>query len=203
MKIIIVGGGIAGLSTYLYLLKHLPSAHLTIYESHAPQSSVSRDFNIDDLSASTTLVGGGLGISPNGMRVLRDLNKELHDAVAAQGFPAEHFVFKGANGWTLGKQRTGDQAFRKKDEDEEVCIASSRHGLWETLMKAVGEGVVRYRKVVKIGRDETQGQIMVELVDIGGNEEVDIADLLVGADGMKSVVRTALFGAEKFKPIYT
>jgi 2-polyprenyl-6-methoxyphenol hydroxylase-like FAD-dependent oxidoreductase len=203
MKIIIVGGGIAGLSAYLHLLKYLPNAHLTIYESHAPQSSVSHNLNLDNLSASTTLVGGGLGISPNGMRVLRALNKELHHAVATQGFPAEHFVFKGANGWTLGIQRTGDQAIRKKEDDEEVCIASSRHGFWETLIKAVGTGVIRYRKVVGIERDKKQGQIMVDLVDSEGNEEIDVADLLIGADGMKSVVRTALFDTDKLKPTYT
>jgi 2-polyprenyl-6-methoxyphenol hydroxylase-like FAD-dependent oxidoreductase len=202
MKIIIVGGGIAGLSTYLHLLKHLPKINLTIYESHSPHSLSSRDLNLDTLSASTTLVGGGLGISPNGMRVLRELSKELHDAVAAQGFPAEHFLFKGANGWTLGKQHTGDRQFRK-GEDEEVCIASSRHGLWETLTKAVGEGVVKYRKVVGIERDTSSGQIKVRLMESEGNEEEDVADLLIGADGVKSIVRSDLLGNDKFKPTYT
>jgi 2-polyprenyl-6-methoxyphenol hydroxylase-like FAD-dependent oxidoreductase len=213
MHIIIVGAGIAGLSTYLHLRKHLSASHtIVIYESHKPRSSVPSgtsstfpsETTLETLSASTALVGGGLGVSPNGMRVLRDLDLELHDAVAAQGFPAEHFIFKGANGWTLGMQRTGDGKVRNEGEVEEVCISSSRHGLWQTLMKTVGEGVVRYRKVTGIERDEESGKSIVRLADQQGVEETDKADLLIGADGVKSAVRAALFaGHEKVKPEYT
>ncbi|KAF2110534.1 hypothetical protein BDV96DRAFT_650653 [Lophiotrema nucula] len=219
MKIIIVGGGISGLSTYLHLRKHLPdpSSHsIKIYESHPPRSSdtlpLNSKLNLDTLSNSTALVGGGLGISPNGMRVLRDLNVDLHDAVAAQGFPAEKFVFKGANGWTLGVQRTGDGSVRTEGEPEEVCIASSRHGIWECLRKAVGEGVVVYRRVVGLERVENGGREevgvrtkgLVDDSDGAGVEEVEEADLVIGADGVRSIVRTSLFGnEEKFKPTYT
>lgn len=212
MKIIIVGAGISGLSTYLHLRKHLSSTHtITIYESHAPRttplpqsSSSSSPLNLETLSASTTLVGGGLGVSPNGMRVLRDLDPTLRDAVRAQGFPADKFVFKGANGWTLGTQKTSDQSVRKPGEQEEVCVSSSRHGLWETLLKAVGEGVVQYRKVLGLVRDESQKKIFLKLVDGDGVESNDVADLVVGADGIRSVVRGALFGGDdKFKPVYT
>ncbi|KAH7135805.1 hypothetical protein B0J11DRAFT_425122 [Dendryphion nanum] len=210
MKIIIVGAGISGLSTYLHLRKHLSPSHtITIYESHKPRSSslpttaTPAELNLENLSASTTLVGGGLGVSPNGMRVLYDLDPELHDAVVAQGFPAEHFIFKGANGWTLGKQKTSDRSVRKTGK-EEFCVSSSRHGLWEALLKSVGEGIIQYKKVLGIVRNENQKKIFVKLVDAEGNEENDVADLVIGADGIRSVVRTALFGdGDKFKPVYT
>ncbi|KAF1845102.1 FAD/NAD(P)-binding domain-containing protein [Cucurbitaria berberidis CBS 394.84] len=207
MKIIIVGGGIAGLSTYLHLRKHLPnpSTHtITIYESHRPSSRLTstsqtsapintlQHLDLDTFSSSTALVGGGLGISPNGMRVLRDLDPELHHRVVAQGFPAEQFVFKGANGWTLGVQSTSDKAFRSVGEEEEVCIASSRHGLWETIMRFVegknndGESVVKHAQVVGVERDGRRG-LSVRTRDAEGMEEVDEADLVIGADGVKSV----------------
>ncbi|KAF2471880.1 FAD/NAD(P)-binding domain-containing protein [Lindgomyces ingoldianus] len=209
MKIIIVGAGITGLSTYLHLLKHLPNSKshtITIYESHKPRSSLPSSnppISIESLSTSTALVGGGLGVSPNGMRVLWELDEDLHDAVAAQGFPTEHFVFKGANGWVLGMQRTGDGKVRKEGEKEEICIASSRHGLWSVIMKTVGEGVVQYKKVISIGRDPHTGQVIVRTLDSEGNEGEDVADLLIGADGVKSVVRTALLGGEgKYTPQY-
>lgn len=213
MKIIIVGAGISGLSTYLHLRKHLSPDHtITIYESHKPRltlplsspaTSTSPAVTIDTLSASTALVGGGLGISPNGMRVLRDLDLDLHDAVSAQGFPAEHFIFKGANGWTLGMQKTSDGSVREDGDEEEICISSSRHGLWEALMRAVGEGVVRYRKVTVIESDGTQGKVIVRSTSDDANEDVESADLVVGADGVKSVVRSAVFGEDKFLPEYT
>ncbi|KAF2657868.1 FAD/NAD(P)-binding domain-containing protein [Lophiostoma macrostomum CBS 122681] len=217
MKIIIIGAGISGLSTYLHLRKHLSASHtITLHESHRPRStlpttssssSTNPTLTLDTLSASTALVGGGLGISPNGMRVLRDLDVALHDAVAAQGFPAERFVFKGANGWALGKQWTGDGKVRGEGEVEEVCISSARHGLWEMLMKRVVEegGVVRYAKVVGAERDEERGQTVVRVEDGEGGEEVDRADLVIGADGVRSVVRKALFGEEEkeYQPKYT
>ncbi|KAJ4295592.1 hypothetical protein N0V90_007605 [Kalmusia sp. IMI 367209] len=224
MKIIIVGAGIAGLSAYLHLRKHLPSPSthtITIYESHHPRRTPSSDFhssethtenfqstdiNLATLSESTAIVGGGLGISPNGMRVLRNLDIELHNAVVAQGFPVSHFVFRGANGWVLGASPTTDRTVRNEDEgEEEVCVASSRHGLRETLLKFVLQagGKVQYRKITSVGR-EASGRPFVSSTDEDGAERVDEADLVIGADGVKSVVRHALFGDDKaYQPSYT
>ncbi|KAH7042187.1 hypothetical protein B0J12DRAFT_673929 [Macrophomina phaseolina] len=220
MKIIIVGAGISGLSTALFLRKHLPTppppSHpntILICESHHPRSKASlpsissEPAAFESLPASTTTVGGGLGIAPNGMRVLRDLDAGIHDAVAAQGFACHTFVFRATKGWTLGRRKTGGGG-----EPEEVCVASTRHGLWSCLMGAVEkeEGVVvMYRRVVRVRRDDAAGKVVVSFMEEsdGGGEGEEEADLVVGADGTKSVVRKGLFGAEdgdgKYAPVYT
>lgn len=221
MKIIIVGGGIAGLSAYLHLRKHFLSNaehDITIYESHRPRSTAPSSFtqsdpnqsiNLNALSESTAIVGGGLGIAPNGMRVLRNLSLDLHDRVVAQGFSAEKFIFKGANGWILGMQSTSDKSVRSEGESEEVCIASSRHGLWHTMRQYVvekyGDKVIKHGKVVRVNRNESRASqpLQVCLFSEQGMEKVDYADLVIGADGVKSVVRRDIFDDnEKYRPTY-
>lgn len=203
MKIIIAGAGIAGLSTYLHLRKLLPSfeSHtIVIYESHRPRAAVpiggasQEPSNVEDLSSSTAIVGGGLGLSPNGVRILKNLDEKLYDAVVAQGFVCETYTFKTARGHYLAKQPTSD-----KLSPAAYSLVSSRHGLWQCLQDAVGEGVIKYRKVVNV--DLSGAKPMVSFAD-GGEEE---ADLVIGADGVKSIVKKGIFGEEndgKYAPHY-
>lgn len=246
MKIIIVGGGISGLATYLYLRKLLPEppssspTHtIHLYESHRPRNIIpstttpkndndnnnhhdqqpGNETSISSLSASTQTVGGGLGVSPNGMRVLRDISPSLHAAVSAQGFPCDKFIFMGENGWTLGVTGAGDEGAGYKadhldgpEEDDEgarqeVCVSSLRGGLWACLRDHVeemyGADVLRYEKVVEVGPATTtsDGGNMAVVVFENGREEH--ADLVIGADGVKSVVRKGLFGEGNYEPVYT
>lgn len=200
MKIIIVGGGIAGLTTYLYMKKHLsPNGEhdIRIFESHHTRiaSVPIEEANLQNLSSSTALVGGGLVVAPNGIRVLRDLSEELRDGVAKQGFVCKTYAFKAGRGFTIASQETTDRR-----DPPEYSVASSRHGLWKCLSDAVGNDVVVFRKVAEIVLNN-YGKPTVRFAD--GSPEVE-ADLVVGADGVRSNVKRAIFGDEnnKYAPKY-
>lgn len=205
MEIIIVGGGIAGLSTYLFLRKHLPQPpngsaphSVRIYESHAAHSTPAEHLQSSSaFSTSTTVVGGGIGLGPNGMRCLRSISTELHDAVAAQGYPCVNFHFRGANGWSLNLTPTGDRALL--GGEEEVCVATSRHGAWECLLSTVPKEAIVYRKVASVRKGEA-GKRPSAVFEDGEEHE---ADCIIGADGVWSVVRKSLFPQEELKPKYT
>jgi 2-polyprenyl-6-methoxyphenol hydroxylase-like FAD-dependent oxidoreductase len=217
MKIIIVGGGISGLSTYLFLKKYLselPSTtSIKIYEKHLSQAKIStkpggndsgeEGATFEELSSSTAIVGGGLGVSPNGMRLLKELGQELHDAVVKEGSPCDDFVFRSSRGWRLHSSSSGD---RRVEDGEEVCVAISRHKLWECLHNWVcsdsGE-VVEYKRVIeaRIGVDGKKPCVIFE------DGSVEEADLVIGGDGVRSVIKKGIFGVnkvgtEEFAPVY-
>ena len=203
MKIVIVGAGISGLTTYLFFTKLLPSNpanphQITIYESHRPRASNTSlqdaDISIASLSASTAIVGGGLGIQPNGMRVLRELDQELHDKVVAQGFPTERYTFKSARGWKLSYMRGHDGR-----DPPERGVMSSREGIWKVLRDAVPDEAIVYRHVSGVSTDAS-GKPMIGFTD--GSQDVQ-ADILIGADGVWSKVKEAVLGGEgKYRPTY-
>lgn len=202
MHIIIVGAGISGCATYLFLQKHLLSIPLlqctvTIYEKHRPPSA-----SLADLSTAfgtdifQNVIGAGLGINPNGMRVLRELNIKIHDAVVDRGFVCKVFKFQTPNGWTLGTSRTGDQG-----HPEEFCVATSRHAIQQCLAEAIPKEVIQYAEV-KLVLVEHGKKPVVVLAD--GAEHR--ADLVIGADGVRSAVKSGVFDAEDAKlyaPVYS
>lgn len=202
MKVIIVGGGISGLSTYLFLRKYCPQIKdITIYESYPPRTSAKANATFEELSTSTAIIGGGIGLSPNGARILRELNPDIYAAAKASGFPVEKFVFKSARGWRLHVGPTTDNYGKPghPEGEEEVCIAMSRHGLWEALNGAMEKDTVVYRKVVSATKGGEGKKPTIVFED--GSE--DSADLVIGADGVKSVVLKGIFGeGEEFEPQY-
>ena len=202
MKIAIVGAGISGLYTYLYLRKHLPKdTTITVYKSHQPRAdptSLLQDgddpdaITFEQLSDSTHLVGGALGIAPNGMRSLRHLNQAIYDEIVRQGFVVRASVFRAARGWQLAKVRWGDRR-----DPEEWLVAVARHRLWAVLQSHVGEGVVRYRKVKGFEAKDGAGVVLTFEEGVADEE----FDLVIGADGVKSNIRKTLFN-DKYPAIY-
>ena len=193
MKVIIVGGGIAGLSTYLFLRKNLPADatehEIYIYERHALSI-----FGTVSITGTASLIGAGLGIAPNGMRELKNLDPEVHAEVLAKGYPVSRFQMNSAQTWVLGAFPAGDV-----ERWGETMVMIGRQAVWEALRGRVPEGVLREGEVKNVRPREGDGRVAVVFKD--GREEE--ADLVVGADGVRSVVRGEVVGeAEEFKATY-
>lgn len=200
MKIVIVGGGISGLALYISLHKRLgkPDPRIfplkvVIYETYDASRRHRRAENAgEEQDEGTRLVsetvGGALGISPNGMRVLRDLHEDLYRAVASQGYPVSHFHVQNAYGWALGSLPAGD-----KGTPPLKTTLISRQGLWNCLRDYVPDHVIVRKTVSAVTCGENQHP-RVAFADGSPDEE---ADLVLGADGVRSVAKSAVLGGRR------
>jgi 2-polyprenyl-6-methoxyphenol hydroxylase-like FAD-dependent oxidoreductase len=183
MKIAIVGGGISGLSTYLFLRKHL-SAHpplkdafdITVYEPHDLPSLGSK--RADNIPSS----GGGYGLGANGMASIRRLDPALHDQIVRNGFASPKTVMKSARGWTLGVMPFTDL----RGEHPECCIMVLREVVIAALYERVDASAVVHQKVIRVENGNAKATIHLS------NGEQHEFDMVIGADGVWSKARHAV-----------
>lgn len=188
MKIIIVGAGISGLTTYLFLKKLLPSAlpqdvpvEIIIYEKH--QAGAEKC----PTSGSTT-VGGALGIVPNGLHVLQDLNEELFEKIVAKGYSCSHFCMRNSYGYTLARFPTVDHG-----PPPIYTVMIGRQDFWQCLREAVPDEAIVHANVLEVTCEQAQ-QARLKFTD--GSPDVE-ADLIIGADGVRSIVKRSVTGDGK------
>ena len=191
MKIAIIGAGISGLSLYLFLRKYIPTLkedEVVIYDAHqAPRRQDNQAHTYgQSLADGATFIGGGLGVAPNGMRILRELNPQLHDEVVAQGYPVPRFQFKNARNQALGSMPT----VHVSHGEPEYMVMTSRQGFWYCLRDLVPDESLHCGKPVVRVHEAESGKYVVEFKD--GSKTATQYDMVVGADGVKSVVKKAV-----------
>lgn len=131
-------------------------------------------------------VGGGLHVWPNAIKALRQV--ELGDAVEEIGMKVERVVFVSKKGKSLGGLDVGEQTRQMGAQ-----VMGTRRAL---LMKALADAVDEEAMVLgtELTRFEQDDDgVTAHFAD--GREER--GDVLIGADGINSTVRSQLHGAEK------
>ena len=166
MKAIIVGGGIGGLSAAIALRR--AGVEATVFERTGKLGEI----------------GAGISLWANAMKALRKLG--LYDAVLAVGRPLRP---RGELRSLRGEVFYEVSAAAMEERFGDVNVALHRAHLQKTLLAALDEGAIRLGAEFA-GFEQDGGGVVARFAN--GREEC--GDLLVGADGLHSVVRAQLRG---------
>jgi len=170
MKVLIAGGGIGGLTAALALLKR--GIEVEVHE----QAQALRE------------VGAGVQISPNGARVLYELG--VGEAVAAISCENEA---KEIRLWNTGEAWSPFDVVARSAEiygyPYFTVYRPDLLGALEAAVRAADPGCIRLGR--KAEAFEQSGDRVVLRFTDGGTAE---GDILVGADGIHSIVRRQLWG---------
>ena len=167
MKILIVGAGIGGLVSALCLNKK--GYEVEMYE----QSEVLSE------------LGAGVQLSPNATRVLDYL--ELTDDLKPHIFEPRSFQFLNYKTEKIISKR--ELGLKIQDDFGFPNFDVHRADLQKVLLNKVEEEGIKINtnmKVIDVGNEENKAYIKI-------NEEKIKADIVIGADGIHSVVREKLF----------
>lgn len=165
-RVLVVGGGIAGLS----LVRALQRRGI--------------DTDVVERVATWSPSGAGIYLPANGIRALRQLG--LGDQLISRGQVNTRRRYLTAEGKTSFEIDLADFW-----QETGPCLGVTRADLHDVLLSGVDGAPVRLGTTVDIVKQDASG---VWVVFHDGSEEH--YDLLVGADGIHSSIRTQLFGPE-------
>ena len=170
-RVAIIGGGIGGLTAAIALSR--AGIEVAVYEA----------------AAELREIGAGVALYPNAMRVLRAIGAE--DGVRKIAGRSEWQVLRnGMTGRLISRTNRKEQAASFGVEG----ATAHRADMLDVLASLVGPGVVSLGKRC-VSVDSGTGDAGVAVARFADGSEAE-ADIIVGADGIHSVVRTALFGQD-------
>ncbi len=173
MKAVIIGAGIGGLSAALALLKY------------------GWDVEILEQSKELNEIGAGIQISPNGVKVLRALNidKTLEDYISVP----RYWQFRGGySGRVITNTPMGTEMEKRYGAPYwHIHRADFIHALAQAL-KEHGHNILKMNNMV-VGYGQNDKEAWAQLSD---GSRVN-GDIIIGADGIKSIIRENMLGPSK------
>jgi 2-polyprenyl-6-methoxyphenol hydroxylase-like FAD-dependent oxidoreductase len=163
MKILIVGGGIAGITLGYFLQKN---HNITIIEK----------------SSKWRTIGYGIGIWKNGLAILNKL--PLASEFWDSGCPVHQGATLSSKGDILFQM-----SFEKSGKDKPIAFTFEREILHCAINTLLGKIAVRFNTTIAAIVQSVSG---VEVAFNDGTKEK--FDLVVGADGVRSTIRSLVFG---------
>lgn len=164
-RVAVIGGGIAGPVTALAL--HRAGIEATVYEAYGCDAEAT---------------GAFLMTAPNGLAALALL--DAHEAVLAAGFATPHFAISNGRGRRLAEMSNTSTVPGRPDP-----VTIRRADLYRAILaetRASGIPVEHGKRLT--GVDELDDGVRARFAD--GTSTT--ADLLVGADGLRSVTRSVI-----------
>lgn len=170
LEIAIVGTGIAGLTAAIALRKH-PNINVVLYEKAT---------ELKEIGASITL-------GPNGLRTLQRLGLEdcIRDDVAYRGpNPISRFY----RHWKTN-EIIGVDHYENVSEHLHYTARFHRGHLQQALLKHIPREIIHLKKKLVAATADPQTGVKMEFQD----GSTATADVLIGADGIRSVSTSSLF----------
>ncbi|KAL8762574.1 MAG: hypothetical protein Q9184_001428 [Pyrenodesmia sp. 2 TL-2023] len=127
----------------------------------------------------------------------RDLNEAIFAQVANSGYPVSHFNLASAHGHSLARIGATNQ-----NDPELHTVLITRQRLWECLRQHVPDKVIADRRAVSGIIYSKAQRPVIQFADGSTNLE---ADLVIGADGVKSVIKKSITGdgrVDKYPAIF-
>ncbi len=170
MRVIVVGGGIGGLATGVALRKE------------------GFDALVIEQAPALLAIGAGLGFGANAMRALDYLG--VGDLARELAIDTQAWIYRSlSDDRELQRIPLGEQATRKYGE---TYYSLHRANVIDPLIKSLPPECLRLGARVSDVEERPEGIG----VTLESGEEIR-GDVLVGADGLKSVVRTTIFGEQE------
>ena len=175
-KVLIAGGGIGGLTLAL-----------TLHQIGVPCQVLETAHEMKPL-------GVGINIQPNAVRELFELGIDAQ-ALDSVGLPVLEWALVGLNGNEIYAEPRGLDAGYNWPQYA-VHRGDFHMLLYQQVMEKLGAEAVQLGTKVTSYKQEKNGQVTAQLQDSAGLTSEKTGQLLIGADGIHSAVRTQMYPAQ-------